>query len=223
MRQAIFIAVIIAAAFLGGAVINGPGLRWIQSRLLDYMGLRDGGEITSIDLPPTLPEPLANRQPTLSPIRPETTPELTLTSPSAATDTSRLNSQSKSLAKNNLGTASELKGEARSQRIDKATSSRSQSASLPGPAPPRQADTPEQQGMSDNGATPSESAAPPLDPSVGSALLAALTPTPSPLKDDPSADAIVLEVTPSPVPPAPSRICGRRLDHTLQRKSPQIP
>ena len=50
MRQVIFVVVMVGAAFLGGAVVNGPGLRWVQARLLDYMGLQDGGEIASIDL-----------------------------------------------------------------------------------------------------------------------------------------------------------------------------
>ncbi len=57
MRQAIFVVVMVAAAFLGGAVVNGPGLRWVQARLLDYMGLQDGGEIASIDLPQTTADP----------------------------------------------------------------------------------------------------------------------------------------------------------------------
>ena len=50
MRQVLFVVVMVGAAFLGGAVVNGPGLRWVQARLLDYMGLQDGGEIASIDL-----------------------------------------------------------------------------------------------------------------------------------------------------------------------------
>lgn len=57
MRQAIFVVVMVAAAFLGGAVVNGPGLRWVQARLLDYMGLQDGGEIASIDLPQATSDP----------------------------------------------------------------------------------------------------------------------------------------------------------------------
>src|SRR5271165_1918929 len=57
MRQAIFVVVMVAAAFLGGAVVNGPGLRWVQARLLDYMGLQDGGEIASIDLPHSTSDP----------------------------------------------------------------------------------------------------------------------------------------------------------------------
>jgi hypothetical protein len=51
MRQTLFVVVMVAAAFLGGALVNGPGLRWVQARLLDYLGLQDGGEITSIELP----------------------------------------------------------------------------------------------------------------------------------------------------------------------------
>ena len=31
MRQALFVVVMIGAAFLGGAVVNGPGLRWVQA------------------------------------------------------------------------------------------------------------------------------------------------------------------------------------------------
>ncbi|MGZ3432558.1 MAG: hypothetical protein ACXWN0_12850, partial [Isosphaeraceae bacterium] len=57
MRQAIFVVAMVAAAFLGGAVVNGPGLRWVQARLLDYMGLQDGGEIASIDLPQATSDP----------------------------------------------------------------------------------------------------------------------------------------------------------------------
>ena len=63
MRQAVFVVVLVAAAFLGGAMVNGPGIRWVQSRLLDYMGLKDGGEIASIDLPPALPGSAEPHQP----------------------------------------------------------------------------------------------------------------------------------------------------------------
>jgi hypothetical protein len=58
MRQAIFVVVMVGAAFLGGATVNGPGLRWVQARLLDYMGLRDGGEIASVDLAQAHSEPV---------------------------------------------------------------------------------------------------------------------------------------------------------------------
>src|SRR5271166_5328667 len=63
MRQAFFVMVMVAAAFLGGAVVNGPGLRWVQARLLDYMGLQDGGEITSINLPPVASDPAELHRP----------------------------------------------------------------------------------------------------------------------------------------------------------------
>ena len=67
MRQAIFVVVMVAAAFLGGAVVNGPGLRWVQARLLDYMGLQDGGEIASIDLPQATSDPTEPHHPGTSP------------------------------------------------------------------------------------------------------------------------------------------------------------
>jgi hypothetical protein len=50
MRQAVFDVAMVAAAFLGGAVVNGPGLRWVQDRLIDYLGVKEG-EIASVDLP----------------------------------------------------------------------------------------------------------------------------------------------------------------------------
>ncbi len=67
MRQFFFVVAMVGAAFLGGAVVNGPGLHWVQARLLDYMGLKDGGEIASIDLPPAGSDPA-------DPHRPGTTP-----------------------------------------------------------------------------------------------------------------------------------------------------
>ena len=62
MRQAIFVVVMVGAAFLGGAVVNGPGLHWVQARLLDYMGLQDGGEITSMNLPKASLDPADSRR-----------------------------------------------------------------------------------------------------------------------------------------------------------------
>lgn len=67
MRQAIFVVVMVGAAFLGGAVVNGPGLRWVQARLLDYMGLQDGGEIASIDLPQPNSDPANPHHPGTTP------------------------------------------------------------------------------------------------------------------------------------------------------------
>ena len=50
VRQAFFVVVMVAAAFLGGAMVNGPAVHWTQARLLDYLGLKEG-EIASVDLP----------------------------------------------------------------------------------------------------------------------------------------------------------------------------
>jgi hypothetical protein len=55
VRQVILVIVLIAASFLGGAFVNGPGLRWAQSRLVRYLGLNEEGEIASVDLLPAAP------------------------------------------------------------------------------------------------------------------------------------------------------------------------
>jgi hypothetical protein len=54
VRQAILILVLVAASFLGGAFVNGPGLHWAQARLLRSLDLSNGGEITSVDLKATV-------------------------------------------------------------------------------------------------------------------------------------------------------------------------
>lgn len=66
MRQALLVIVLIGAAFGGGAVVSGPGFRWAQEHALDYMGLKDGGEIDTLELipppgegKPAVAEPLA--------------------------------------------------------------------------------------------------------------------------------------------------------------------
>jgi hypothetical protein len=50
VRQAILIVLLIAAAFLGGAFVTGPGLQWAKARLLRSLGLSNGGEIAEVDL-----------------------------------------------------------------------------------------------------------------------------------------------------------------------------
>ena len=53
MRQLVLVVVLVAAAFLGGAFVNGPGLQWAQTRVLRSLGLNNGGEIISVDLKST--------------------------------------------------------------------------------------------------------------------------------------------------------------------------
>ena len=74
MRQAILIIFLIAAAFLGGAFVNGPGLQWAQLRVLRLVGLSNGGEIAAVDLESNLsseiaPEPaeLRNQRTAITP------------------------------------------------------------------------------------------------------------------------------------------------------------
>jgi hypothetical protein len=52
VRQLFLVVVLIAASFVGGAFVNGPGLQWAQSRLLRSLGLIQGGEIASVELKP---------------------------------------------------------------------------------------------------------------------------------------------------------------------------
>jgi hypothetical protein len=52
VRQALLVIVLIASSFLGGAFVNGPGLRWAQTRLMRSLGLNGESEITSVDLTP---------------------------------------------------------------------------------------------------------------------------------------------------------------------------
>ena len=54
MRKAILVVVLVAASFLGGAFVNGPGLQWIEAWLLKYLGLNNGSEIASVDLKPAV-------------------------------------------------------------------------------------------------------------------------------------------------------------------------
>jgi hypothetical protein len=50
VRQFVLVVVLVGAAFLGGAFVNGPGLRWVQTQVLGSLGLDDGGEIATVDL-----------------------------------------------------------------------------------------------------------------------------------------------------------------------------
>ncbi len=54
MRQVILVTLLVGAAFLGGAFVNGPGLQWAQSRVVRLLGLTNNGEIAAVDLEPTL-------------------------------------------------------------------------------------------------------------------------------------------------------------------------
>jgi len=50
VRQAILVIVLIGSSFLGGAFVNGPGLRWVQTRLMRSLGLNEESEIASVNL-----------------------------------------------------------------------------------------------------------------------------------------------------------------------------
>src|SRR4051812_9541747 len=50
VRQVVLVVVLVGAAFLGGAFVNGPGLRWAQTQVLGSLGLDEGTEIAKVDL-----------------------------------------------------------------------------------------------------------------------------------------------------------------------------
>ncbi|MFO0951651.1 MAG: hypothetical protein U0835_10975 [Isosphaeraceae bacterium] len=56
MRQALFAIVLVAASFAGGAVVNGPGLRWAQNAAMSRLGFGDDDEVPRHDSRPDDPD-----------------------------------------------------------------------------------------------------------------------------------------------------------------------
>ena len=52
VRKAFLVVVLVAASFLGGVFVNGPGLQWLEARALRSLGLHNAGEIALVDLKP---------------------------------------------------------------------------------------------------------------------------------------------------------------------------
>ena len=50
MRQAVLAVLLIGAAFLGGAFVTGPGLRWVQACVFQSLGANNGREIAAVNL-----------------------------------------------------------------------------------------------------------------------------------------------------------------------------
>jgi hypothetical protein len=50
VRHVVLVVILVGAAFLGGAFINGPGMRWVQTQVLGSLGLGDEREIATVDL-----------------------------------------------------------------------------------------------------------------------------------------------------------------------------
>ncbi len=111
----------------GRGMVNGPGIRWAQSRLLDYMGLKDGGEIASIDLPPASsgsadPQHLAGA-PTVT----ELSPRIAVAGTESA---SKLNDSRK------LDNTPGLKGNAEAGSVARAMSATASRTEMQGSPPP---------------------------------------------------------------------------------------
>ncbi len=61
MRKALFAIVLIAASFAGGAVINGPGLRWAQTFLLSRLNMDGEGDVDASATPGEPAEEIPSR------------------------------------------------------------------------------------------------------------------------------------------------------------------
>lgn len=184
MRQALFVMAVVGAAFVGGAVVNGPGFRWAQERLLLYMGLQDGGEIASIDLPPAPGEapiadaPTVEDPPTVGKRDPEV--HQTASTTTAAPNERRALSQGIPAPKAEPR-ATEPFVEADADKPEAESSASPLLGALVGALkqtapPPGGADGPTEEPVSE---PESEAAPAPLDPSVAPALLASLSPSSS--------------------------------------------
>ncbi len=187
MRQAIFVVVMVGAAFLGGAVVNGPGLRWVQARLLDYMGLQDGGEIASIDLPQPNSDPA-------NPHHPGTTPA------ASQPNTQTRASSAESHVIRQSPPSSPVTGSSRLRSSPTPASTVPPPLpipmAIPEPAVSKPANLPTVGSSANSASVPSPA---PLDPSVGTALLTSRSPSlTEPTAGEQTAPAaITLETAPS--------------------------
>jgi hypothetical protein len=193
MRQFLFAVVLVAAAFAGGAMVNGPGVRWVQARLLDYMGLKDGGEIASIDPPRVAEEGNDPRRPGPGP-------------DAGASATPAAGEPATGPAVKG-GAAPKARG-GKDQRAEPSPPPLPIPATVPEPAAPRAADRAESRKSARSATAQEDADAPPapLDPDIGVALLASRSPAgsapPEARKEEPRPRPIALEVAPSSVRPA---------------------
>jgi len=202
MRQAIFVVVMVGAAFLGGAVVNGPGLRWVQARLLDYMGLQDGGEIASIDLPQTASDSTDSHRLGVSSAAGQ--PNTQITTPGAESQAVKQGASSSSVISPGRSVSSTLSSLAIPPPLPLPSA-------IPEPKASQVASMP-----TGSDATPASGPTlAPLDPSVGTALLASRSPslaqpsavdhpTPAAISLEPAPDAFSRSPSSLPTSPAPS-------------------
>jgi len=62
VRHVLFALVLVGASFLGGAFVNGPGLKWLQAKVLGHAGL--GDDVPTLSLPASV---ASDAEPDLSP------------------------------------------------------------------------------------------------------------------------------------------------------------
>ena len=209
MRQLFFIALIVGGAFVAGVTLNTTSLKYAQTWLINYMGLKDGGEISSVDLPPiSSPGPgevHPSQTATGSPALQEPAHAGTLEGPSIASGskndrTIKLQGPQRKKAKvdprivqGNVDLQPQAPSARNAPQSDPRAHGPAQSPGMPSQNGPLSAEQKPAHQAADETAAPS-----PLHPSVGSALLAALNPDNSVRQANHARDAIPLEVSPSP-------------------------
>jgi hypothetical protein len=214
MRQAILVIVLIASSFLGGAFVNGPGLRWAQTRLFRSLGLDVETEIASVDLMPAATPPGASDSADPAKVAREPAPEPLAPMPTvvAEDDSSHKVPSEPQIASNPKAGEKPHRGSSSKNEPPSTT------PSLPAPAPT--ASTPQRPASSDSEVKPAGASAempgasdrkaqPALLDSLGSLLPAA-----SPPSSEGSAD-------PVPLPPLAAVKSARSLSddwNILQQK-----
>ena len=195
----------IIAAFLAGWLGGGPGFRWMQSRLIDYIGLTDGGEISSIDLPPATVHPSERHKAASFPVGREANQDVTGISTTATKGSMETQDrQARAIAGKGIKAPTMQRQVGDSKLSDRTSNAKNQREQL-GPPSPAGPDSKaasfsvgaEEQRVVTKGVPLPETPPAPLDPSVGSALLASLIPGSSLPVDEPHVKDIPLEVAPS--------------------------
>jgi hypothetical protein len=188
VRQLFFAIVLVGAAFGGGAMVNGPALQGIQHRVSVYMGLNNGDEIASIDLPPSAGDPEADA----------------LSKPSDPLPDTPGRGGKVASAVDRAGHRSDAKR----KPSPPPSAAKNPEAKSPEPVAPAQPIAPAEPPLAGPsgapGTAPSVPPPAPLDPGVAPALLASLSPEPAPGAADQPPPNTPASTTAPAASPAPS-------------------
>ncbi len=86
VRQLFLVIILVAASFLGGAFVNGPGLQWAQARIIRSLSLTNSGEIASVNLNPDSSSEISSDKALQVKLDAETSPALQTSALSSLTE-----------------------------------------------------------------------------------------------------------------------------------------